>query len=138
MNHSSLAKTSPYPFGIKVEKAKGIYIYDSDGVKYLDLISGIAVSNLGHQNEKIINSIKKQVDDHLHVMVYGEYEQSVQEELAQKLCSLLPDGLDVLYPVNSGTEANEAALKLAKRATGRTKIIAFKGAYHGSSHGSYH
>ena len=136
MNHSSLAKTSPYPFGIKVEKAKGIYIYDSDGVQYLDLISGIAVSNLGHQNEKIINSIKKQVDDHLHVMVYGEYEQSVQEELAQKLCSLLPDGLDVLYPVNSGTEANEAALKLAKRATGRTKIIAFKGAYHGSSHGS--
>ncbi|MBM77293.1 MAG: aspartate aminotransferase family protein [Crocinitomicaceae bacterium] len=136
MNHSSLAKTSPYPFGIKVEKAKGIYIYDSDGVKYLDLISGIAVSNLGHQNEKIINSIKKQVDDHLHVMVYGEYEQSIQEELAQKLCSLLPDGLDILYPVNSGTEANEAALKLAKRATGRTKIIAFKGAYHGSSHGS--
>ncbi len=136
MNYSSLAKTSPYPFEIKVKNAKGIYIFDIENKSYIDLISGIAVSNLGHQNEHIVNAIKNQVDKHLHVMVYGEYEQSIQQELSFKLSSILPDGLDVLYPVNSGTEANEAAIKLAKRATGRSKIIAFKGAYHGSTHGS--
>ena len=136
MNHSSLAKTSPYPFEIEVKNAEGIYIYDKNNTQYIDLISGIAVSNLGHQNEHIKSAIKNQVDKHLHVMVYGEYYQSIQNELSNKLCSILPKGLDVLYPVNSGTEANEAAIKLAKRATGRTKIIAFKGAYHGSTHGS--
>ena len=136
MNHSSLAKTSPYPFEIEVKNAEGIYIYDKNNTQYIDLISGIAVSNLGHQNEHVKSAIKNQVDKHLHVMVYGEYYQSIQNELSNKLCSILPKGLDVLYPVNSGTEANEAAIKLAKRATGRTKIIAFKGAYHGSTHGS--
>ena len=136
MNYSSLAKTSPYPFEIEVKNAEGIYIYDKNNTQYIDLISGIAVSNLGHQNEHIKSAIKNQVDKHLHVMVYGEYYQSIQNELSNKLCSILPKGLDVLYPVNSGTEANEAAIKLAKRATGRTKIIAFKGAYHGSTHGS--
>ena len=136
MNYSSLAKTSPYPFEIEVKNAEGIYIYDKNNTQYIDLISGIAVSNLGHQNEHVKSAIKNQVDKHLHVMVYGEYYQSIQNELSNKLCSILPKGLDVLYPVNSGTEANEAAIKLAKRATGRTKIIAFKGAYHGSTHGS--
>ncbi|MDG2343223.1 MAG: aspartate aminotransferase family protein [Flavobacteriales bacterium] len=136
MNYSSLAKTSPYPFEIEIKNADGIYIYDKNNTQYIDLISGIAVSNLGHQNERIKSAIKNQVDKHLHVMVYGEYYQSVQNDLSNTLCSILPKGLDVLYPVNSGTEANEAAIKLAKRATGRTKIIAFKGAYHGSTHGS--
>jgi acetylornithine/N-succinyldiaminopimelate aminotransferase len=136
MNNSSLAKTTPYPFEIEVKNAEGIYIYDKNNTQYIDLISGIAVSNLGHQNEHIKSAIKNQVDKHLHVMVYGEYYQSIQNELSNKLCSILPKGLDVLYPVNSGTEANEAAIKLAKRATGRSKIIAFKGAYHGSTHGS--
>ena len=136
MNHSSLAKTSPYPFEIEVKNAEGIYIYDKNNTQYIDLISGIAVSNLGHQNEHVKSAIKNQVDKHLHVMVHVEYYQSIQNELSNKLCSILPKGLDVLYPVNSGTEANEAAIKLAKRATGRTKIIAFKGAYHGSTHGS--
>ena len=89
------------------------------------MISGIAVSNLGHQNKDVIAAIKEQVDKHLHVMVYGEYHQSVQHELSTKLSSILPEGLDVLYPVNSGTEANEAAIKLAKRATGRSKIVSF-------------
>merc|ERR1712096_215646 len=105
--------------GIHVELADGIYLYDNNGKQYLDLISGIAVSNLGHNHPKIKEAIKDQVDKHLHVMVYGEYHQSIQMKLAEKLCGLLPNGLDVLYPVNSGTKANEAALKLAKRVTGR-------------------
>jgi len=136
VSNSPLANTTPYPMGIDVDRAEGIYIYDKNDKKYLDLISGIAVSNLGHNHPKIKEAIKQQVDQHLHVMVYGEYKQSVQIKLASKLCNLLPDGLDVLYPVNSGTEANEAALKLAKRVTGRTELISFKGAYHGSTHGS--
>ena len=122
--------------GIDVNRAEGIYIYDKNDKKYLDLISGIAVSNLGHNHPKIKEAIKQQVDQHLHVMVYGEYQQAVQNKLASKLCNILPDGLDVLYPVNSGTEANEAALKLAKRVTGRLELISFNGAYHGSTHGS--
>ena len=122
--------------GIDVDRAEGLYIYEKNGKRFLDLISGIAVSNLGHNHPKIKEAIKEQVDKHLHVMVYGEYKQSIQNKLAEKLCGLLPNRLDVLYPVNSGTEANEAALKLAKRVTGRTELISFKDAYHGSTHGS--
>lgn len=136
MSNDHLAYTTPFPMGIEVASADGIYLFDKQGKKYTDLISGIAVSNLGHNNLEINEAIKAQVDKHLHVMVYGEYLQSVQNQLAQKLCSLLPKGLDVLYPVNSGTEANEAALKLVKRVTGRKEIISFNGAYHGSTHGS--
>jgi len=136
MSEDYLAYTTPFPMGIEIASAHGIYLFDKQGKKYTDLISGIAVSNLGHNNLEINKAIKDQVDKHLHVMVYGEYLQSVQNELAQKLCRLLPDGLDVLYPVNSGTEANEAALKLVKRVTGRKEIISFNGAYHGSTHGS--
>jgi acetylornithine/N-succinyldiaminopimelate aminotransferase len=133
-NH--LAQTSPYPFDIEVSKASGIYIYDTTGKKYMDLISGIAVSNLGHNHPDIITAIKQQLDKHLHVMVYGEYMQGVQSEFAKKLCELTPTRLNCVYPVNSGTEANEAAIKLAKRVTGRTEIVSFRGAYHGSTHGS--
>ncbi len=131
-----LASTTNFPFGIEVDRAEGTFIYDTKGKQYFDLIAGISVSNLGHQHPQIIKEIKKQIDKHLHVMVFGEYSQRIQNELAENLTSLLPKNLNCLYVVNSGTEANEAALKLAKRATKRTKLVAFKGAYHGSTHGS--
>ncbi len=131
-----LANTSPHPFGVEVDYADGVFIFDKNGKKYYDLIAGIAVSNLGHQHPHVISALKDQIDQHLHVMVYGEYSQSIQNRLAQKFTSLLPDSLNCLYAVNSGTEANEAAIKLAKRATQKSRIIAFKGAYHGSTHGS--
>lgn len=140
MNHNTffnhLAQTTPFPFGIKVSHAEGSYIYDTDGKAYLDLISGIAVSYLGHGREEIKDAIKAQTDKHLHVMVYGEFEQEAQNELADELKQTLPKSLQSFYFVNSGTEANEAALKLAKRATGRRQLISYKGAYHGSTHGS--
>ena len=136
MNTPFLANTTLYPFGIDVDYAEGVYIFDKDGKKYYDLIAGIAVSNLGHKHTHIHESLKAQIDKHLHVMVYGEYHQSVQEKLAIKLNEFLPESLNCLYVVNSGTEANEAAIKLAKRATKKSRIISFKGAYHGSTHGS--
>ena len=122
--------------GIEVDYADGIYIYDKQGNKYIDLISGIAVSNLAHSNKNIISAVKAQIDRYMHVMVYGEYKQDVQEELASLLCSLLPNKLNSVYLLNSGTEANEVALKLAKRITGRTEIVSFNASYHGSTHGS--
>ncbi len=131
-----IAQTSPYPFGISIERAEGVYLYSPDGKKYLDMISGIGVSNLGHRHPAVIKAIKDQVDKHLHVMVFGEYIQSTPNLLAAKLASLLPPSLNCSYFVNSGTEANEGALKLAKRYTGRTEIISFKKSYHGSTHGS--
>ena len=131
-----LANTTNHPFGIEIVSAEGIYLTDSQGKKYIDLISGIAVSNLGHQNMHIKQALQKQLDKHLHVMVFGEFSQEIQNKLAQKLATFLPESLNCLYVVNSGTEANEAALKLAKRATGKTRLISFKGAYHGSTHGS--
>ena len=131
-----LANTSNIPFGIEIDRAEGTFIYDKHGKKYYDLIAGIAVSSLGHQHPHIINKIKQQIDKHLHVMVFGEYSQGIQNKLAEELTNLLPKSLNCLYVVNSGTEANEAALKLAKRATKKSRIIAFKGAYHGSTHGS--
>lgn len=131
-----LAPTSPHPFLIEVEKAEGVYLYSPDGKKYIDMISGIAVSNVGHRHPTVIQAIKAQLDKHLHVMVYGEYIQSASNQLAAKLASLLPPSLHCSYFVNSGTEANEAALKLAKRITGRTELISCKKSYHGSTHGS--
>ena len=108
-----LAQTTPYPFLLPIERAEGIYLYEPDGKKYMDLISGIGVSNIGHRHPKVIEAIKAQVDKHLHVMVYGEYIQSSSNLLAQYLTSLLPKSLNSIYLVNSGTEANEGALKLA-------------------------
>ena len=131
-----LANTTTYPFSLEVERSEGIFIIDKSGKKYYDLIAGISVSNLGHQHPVIVKRVKDQIDKHMHVMVYGEYSQSIQNDLAIKLASLLPESLNCLYPVNSGTEANEAAIKLAKRATKKSRIIAFHGAYHGSTHGS--
>ncbi|HEX8039549.1 MAG TPA: aspartate aminotransferase family protein, partial [Chryseosolibacter sp.] len=131
-----LAQTSPHPFLIPVEKAEGIYLYTPDGKRYTDLISGIGVSVVGHRHPKVISAIKDQLDKHMHVMVYGEYIQSSPNLLAQKLVGLLPDRLNCCYFVNSGAEANEGALKLAKRYTGRTEIISCRGSYHGSTHGA--
>tara|TARA_B100001287_G_scaffold37875_1_gene27165 strand:+ start:1745 stop:2911 length:1167 start_codon:yes stop_codon:yes gene_type:complete len=131
-----LAKTSEYPFGVEVDYAEGVFIYATNGKRYFDLIAGIAVSNIGHQNPKVIKRLKDQIDKHLHVMVYGEYSQSIQNQLAEQFTKLLPPSLNCLYVVNSGTEANEAAIKLAKRATQNSRIISFQGAYHGSTHGS--
>lgn len=131
-----IAQTSSSPLLLEIEKAEGIYMYDSSGNKIIDLISGIGVSNAGHRHPKVIQAIKEQLDKYLHLMVYGEFIQSPQVILAEKLCSLLPFSLNSVYFVNSGSEAVEGALKLAKRFTGRSKIISFKNAYHGSTHGS--
>ncbi len=129
-------QTNPYPYLIDVASAEGIYIYDKSGKAYMDMIAGVAVSNVGHSHPKIKKAIKEQVDKHMHVMVYGEYIQDSTLALCQKLTSLLPANLNCVYPVNSGTEANEAAIKLAKRVTGRTEIVSFRGSYHGSTNGS--
>ena len=131
-----IAQTSPHPYLIAVERAEGIYLYSPEGKRYTDLISGIGVSNIGHRHPKVIDAIKKQLDKHLHVMVYGEFIQSAPNLLAERLTGLLPPNLNCCYFVNSGTEANEGALKLAKRYTGRTEIISCRKSYHGSTHGS--
>lgn len=128
------AQTTRFPLLLEFEKAAGVYLFDRHGKKYIDLISGISVSSLGHGNEKVKAAIKEQVDLYMHLMVYGEYVQSPQVKLAAQLTSLLPDTLNCVYLVNSGAEATEGALKLAKRATGRSGIVAFKHAYHGSTH----
>lgn len=129
-------QTNPFPYLIEVDRADGIYIYDKAGKSYMDMIAGVAVNNVGHNHPLIKSAIKAQVDRHLHVMVYGEFVQDAQLNFSKKLTSLLPKQLDCVYSVNSGTEANEAALKLAKRVTGRTQLVSFRGSYHGSTHGS--
>lgn len=133
---NNLAQTSPSPLLIPVERASGIYLYTPDGKRYTDLISGIAVSAIGHLHPRVVGAIREQLERHMHVMVYGEYIQSPSNLLARELIGLLPENLNCCYFVNSGTEANEGALKLAKRFTGRTGIISCKGSYHGSTHGS--
>ncbi len=134
LNH--VGQTSNAPLQLEIEKAKGIYLYDATGKSYIDLIAGVSVSNVGHSHPDVIQAVKAQVEKHMHLMVYGEYIQSPQVELAHLLSKQLPEQLNCSYFVNSGSEANEAALKLAKRYTGRSEIIAFKKAYHGSSHGA--
>ncbi len=131
-----LALTSDAPMGLSVTHAEGPFFYTADGRRYIDFISGIAVSSLGHRHPAVIRALKQQLDKHLHVMVYGEFIQKPQAEFAGLIASVLPEKLDRVYFVNSGTEANEAALKLAKKHTGRTKFIAFKDSYHGDTHGS--
>ncbi len=129
-------QTNQSPYLIDVEKAEGIYIWDKAGKRYIDMISGVAVNNIGHRHPKVIDAIQKQLNKHLHVMVYGEYIQDSQLALAENLASILPENLSCSYIVNSGTEANEAAIKLAKRYTGKQEIISCKNSYHGSTHGS--
>jgi acetylornithine/succinyldiaminopimelate/putrescine aminotransferase len=127
---------SASPMGIEMEKADGIYIYDSNGKEFIDLVSGVSVSNIGHRHPKVIEAIHNQLEKYMHLMVYGEFIQSPQVQLAKNLTDHLPENLDAVYFVNSGSEAIEGALKLAKRFTGRSEIIAFKKAYHGGTHGA--
>lgn len=129
-------QTNETPYLIDVHRAEGIYIYDKSGKRYMDMIAGVAVNNIGHNHPKVIHALKSQIDRHLHVMVYGEFIQDSQLNFAKNLSQLLPLELNCVYTVNSGTEANEAALKLAKRVTGRTELVSFRGSYHGSTHGS--
>lgn len=130
-----VAQTSDFPLCLEIEKAEGMYMYDVDGKKYMDLISGISVSNLGHCHPNVINAVKEQLEKYTYLMVYGEFIQSPQVKLAQLLTQQLPPTLSSCYFVNSGSEANEGAMKLAKRYTGRKEIISFKNAYHGSTQG---
>ncbi len=131
-----LAQTSDFPLALEIERAEGMYMYDPHGKAYLDLISGIAVSIVGHRHPHVVQAVKDQLDKYMHLMVYGEFVQTPQVALATLLTSLLPAPLDNVYLVNSGSEAVEGALKLAKRYTGRTQMVAFHNAYHGSSHGA--
>ncbi|MDO9187262.1 MAG: aspartate aminotransferase family protein [Bacteroidia bacterium] len=133
-NH--LAQTSETPLALEIEKAEGIYLTDVSGKRYMDLISGISVSNVGHRHPKVLAAIHHQLEKYMHLMVYGEFIQSPQVQLAKLLSDHLPENLSSSYFVNSGSEAIEGAMKLAKRFTGRTEIISFKNAYHGSTHGS--
>jgi acetylornithine/succinyldiaminopimelate/putrescine aminotransferase len=131
-----LAQTSETPLALEIESAEGVYLTATSGKKYLDLISGIAVSNIGHRHPKVLKAIHEQLDKYLHLMVYGEYVQAPQVKLSALLTGLLPEQLTAVYLVNSGSEAIEGAMKLAKRYTGRTEVISFKNAYHGSTQGS--
>ncbi|MDA8901530.1 MAG: aspartate aminotransferase family protein [Flavobacteriales bacterium] len=134
--HTLQAQTTPFPIGLEISRAEGLFIYDKAGKAYYDLVSGLAVTNIGHRHPKVIEAIKKQLDIHLHVMPYGEFIQTPQLELAKKLNEILPANLTTSYFVNSGAEAVEGALKLAKRYTGRQEIIACHKSYHGSTHGA--
>ncbi|MGB4624384.1 MAG: aspartate aminotransferase family protein [Bacteroidales bacterium] len=131
-----LALPSQMPLGLEVERAEGIYMYSPEGKRYIDLVSGVCVNNLGHRHPAIVRAVKDQLDNYMHLMVYGEMIQTPQVKLAQRLTDLLPHNLNSVYLVNSGSEAIEGALKLAKRFTGRTEIIGFKNSYHGGTHGA--
>ncbi len=131
-----LGQTSPTPLMLEIERAEGSFLYDSNGKDYLDLISGVSVSNTGHRHPAVVTAVKEQADRYMHLMVYGEVVQSPQVRYAQKLASLLPPSLQSVYFVNSGSEAIEGALKLARRQTGRNEIIYFRNAYHGSTTGA--
>jgi acetylornithine/succinyldiaminopimelate/putrescine aminotransferase len=132
-----MAPTSDAPLALEITKAEGVYLYDAEGKSYMDLISGIAVSNVGHCNPAVVKAIKDQVDNYMHLMVYGEYIQSPQVKLAQALVkSTGTSTLNQVYFTNSGTEAVEGAMKLAKRYTGRTEFISCFNAYHGASQGA--
>ncbi len=130
------AQTSSFPRLLEIVKAEGLYLYDIEGKAYLDLVSGFAVSSIGHRHPKVIEAIKNQLDKYLHLTVYGEFVQAPQVLLAQKLGSVLPPTLSSVYYTNSGAEACEGALKLAKKYTNRSHIIAFNNSYHGSTHGA--
>jgi acetylornithine/N-succinyldiaminopimelate aminotransferase len=130
------AQTTPHPLAMEISHANGSYIYDTNQKAYLDFVAGVSATPLGHNHPKVIKAIKKQIDKYLHVMVYGEYIQKPAVELTKLLSTKLPNPLETTYLTNSGTEAIEGALKLAKRATGRSEIIAANNAYHGSTMGS--
>ena len=130
------AQTTPFASGFEVEKAEGSYIYGKNGKKYLDFVAGVSANTLGHSHPKIVDAIKTQAEKYLHVMVYGEYAQEMPVALCKLLAEATPEPLEVTYLVNSGAEAIDGSLKLAKRYTGREEIISFKDAYHGNTHGA--
>ncbi|MBL0049414.1 MAG: aspartate aminotransferase family protein [Bacteroidetes bacterium] len=130
-----MAQTTDFPLSLEIEKAEGLNLIDVNGKKYMDFISGISVSNVGHRHPKVVEAIKNQVDKYLHLMVYGEYIQAPQVQLAKLLADNLPEQLNCSYFVNSGSEAVDGAVKLAKRISGKTEVISFKNAYHGSTQG---
>ncbi|WP_341221661.1 aspartate aminotransferase family protein [Polaribacter atrinae] len=130
------AQTSPHPFALEISKAKGSYIYDTSGKEYLDFVAGVSANSLGHNHPKVTNAIKEQLDAYAHVMVYGEFIQQPQVELCKLLAQNSPKNLNAVYITNSGTEATEGALKLSKRVTNRSEIIAAKNSYHGNTMGS--
>ena len=134
--YRNMGLPSSSPMGIEMERAQGIYIYDTNGKEFIDLVSGVSVSNIGHRHPKVIEAIHEQLEKYMHLMVYGEFIQAPQVLLAKNLTDHLPEKLNSVYFVNSGSEAIEGALKLAKRFTNRTEIIAFKNAYHGGTHGA--
>lgn len=134
--HDHLAQTSPHPLALDIVHAEGCHLTTRDGRRYLDLVSGLAVANVGHRHPRVVQAIKSQCDRYLHVIPYGEFIQEPQVRFAERLTGLLPPTLDSVYFVNSGTEAIEAAVKLAKRVTGRTRLIGCRRSYHGSTHGS--
>lgn len=131
-----IGQTSPEPMMLEIKRAEGCWLYGPDGERWLDLISGVSVSNAGHSNKQVVEAVKNQVSDYMHLMVYGELIQGPQVEYAALLSSLLPDPLDNVYFVNSGSEAVEGAIKLARRYTGRSGIVSFTNGYHGSTTGA--
>ncbi len=131
-----LGQTSQNPMAIEIERAEGVYMYGPNGERYMDLVSGVSVSNLGHHHKEITEAIKNQVDKYMHLMVYGEIIQEPQLKFAELLSKQLPESLNSVYLVNSGSEAIEGAMKLAKRLSGRSEIISCKNAYHGGTHGA--
>ncbi|MEL6393758.1 MAG: aspartate aminotransferase family protein [Bacteroidota bacterium] len=131
-----VAQTSPFPMGLEVASSKGCYLYDPSGKAYLDLIAGIGVSSLGHCHPAVVKAVQEQAETYMHTIVYGEFVLAPQVELAELMTSQMPPSLDSVYFVNSGTEATEGAMKLAKRHTGRTQFVAARYAYHGSTQGS--
>ena len=131
-----VAQTSETPLALEITEAKGMYLHAADGRRYMDLIAGISVSTMGHSHPKVVSAVKAQAERYMHLMVYGEFIQSPQTRFAKALADLLPQQLSVTYFTNSGSEAIEGAMKLAKRFTGRPEIVSFKNAYHGSTQGS--
>lgn len=131
-----LGQTSDEPLMLEIVKAEGVYMFGPSGEKYIDLISGVSVSNVGHRHPRVTSAIKEQIDSYLHLMVYGEMIQSPQVRYAELLASVLPSSLQTCFFVNSGSEAVEGAMKLAKKFTGRSRIIYFENSYHGSTHGA--
>ncbi len=131
-----VAQTSPAPIALEIARAEAVWLYDANGKKYIDLIGGISVANIGHRHPEVVAAIKKQADEYLHVLVYGEFIQSPQTQYATLLADHLPASLNTVFFTNSGAEATEGAMKLAKRVTGKTQIIAFNNAYHGSTQGA--
>jgi acetylornithine/succinyldiaminopimelate/putrescine aminotransferase len=134
LNH--VAQTSPAPLGIEMVRAEGIYLFDAEGKKYIDAISGFSVANIGHSNPKVVEAVQKQAAQYMHLIVYGEFIEQPQTAYAKLLVDHLPASLNCVYFTNSGAEATEGAMKLAKRITNRSKIISFNKSYHGSTQGA--